>query len=85
MLSARLLSPVGMANVVLLDLSSHGAMVSAPLPLPKGSHVVLTRGRLEAHATIVWAEGRRLGIEFDAPLAREIIDEAISAVARVAH
>lgn len=85
MLSARLLSPAGLANVVLLDLSNDGAMVSAPLPLPCGSHVVLTRGRLEAHAVVAWAEGRRLGLEFDEPIPEVMIAEAVSATPRMAH
>ena len=85
MLSARLLSPVGLASVVLLDLSNEGAMVSAPLPLPQGSHVVLTRGRLEAHAVIAWTQGRRLGLEFDEAIPDAVIEDTISALPRVAH
>lgn len=85
MLSARLLSPIGLSSVVLLDLSNEGAMVSAPLPLPQGSHVVLTRGRLEAHAVIAWAEGRRLGLEFDEVISDAVIDETVSAIPCMAH
>lgn len=85
MLSARLLSPAGPLGVVLLDLSNEGAMISAPLPLPQGSHVVLTRGRLEAHAVVAWAEGRRLGLEFDEPIPDAVIDGTLSAAPRMAH
>jgi len=85
MLSARLYTPDGAVSAVLLDLSQGGAMLALPLPLPKGSHIVLVRGSLEAHGAVVWTQGRRCGIAFDEPVDETIVDQTISGVARSAH
>lgn len=85
MLSARLLSIHGESSVALLDLSEGGAMLNLPLPLPKGAHVVLIRGDFEAHATIAWAEGRRVGVQFDEPITEEEVDAVISPGVSSAH
>jgi hypothetical protein len=85
MLSAKLCSPHGLSTAVLLDLSEGGAMVSAPLPVPKGSHVVLSRGVLDVHGVVLWVDGRRLGIQFDEPVDERIIAETVNAVPRSAH
>jgi len=86
MLSAKLYTTHGTATVVLLDLSQGGAMLALPLPLPKGAHVVLVRGDLEAHGTVVWSQGRRCGLQFDEPIAESVIDRTIAtAAARSAH
>lgn len=82
MLSARLSTPMGEATAVLLDISEGGALVACPMPLAKGSHVVLVRGRLQAHATIVRTEGRRLGLQFDEPLDDDLVNAVVTPTAR---
>lgn len=82
MLSARLSTRMGEATAVLLDISEGGALVACPMPLAKGSHVVLVRGSLQAHATIVRAEGRRLGLQFDEPLDEDMVEAVVTPVAR---
>lgn len=85
MLAAKLHSPHGVSTAVLLDLSQGGAMIALPLPLPQGSHVVLMRGQLEAHAVIAWAEGRRVGLMFDSELSEQQVDEIVSPERQSAH
>jgi hypothetical protein len=49
----------------LLDLSRHGAALSALLPPPRGSVVRLELDHLAIAARVVWTDGRRFGLRFE--------------------
>lgn len=85
MLSAKLHTAQGASTAVLLDLSEGGALVACPMPLAQGTHVVLTRGRLQAHAVIARVQGRRFGLTFDEPLAPAMVTDVVTPVARWAN
>jgi hypothetical protein len=78
MLAAKLYSVHGETTAVLLDLSRGGAMLSASPPLPVGCKLLLVRRSLEASATVAWAEGSRLGLQFAEPLAEQLVDYLVS-------
>lgn len=78
MLAAKLYSVHGETNAVLLDLSRGGAMLNASPPLPVGCKLLLVRRSLEASATVAWAEGSRLGLEFAEPLDEQLVDYLVS-------
>ena len=65
----RLLAAVGTddgkAQVRLLDLSRHGAMVQAMRPPLPGTRCILTRERFQVAATVRWVRGGRFGLRFD--------------------
>lgn len=68
LMAARLITIAGEHEVRLRDLSGTGALAEGDVP-PAGTDVVLRRGRTEVFATIIWSDGRRGGLAFDAPLA----------------
>lgn len=85
MLSARIHSAAGASTAVLLDISEGGALVACPAPLPRGAHVVLVRGAMQAAATVVHVDGRRLGLLFDAPLDPATVADVVTPLARWVH
>ncbi|MGH6782083.1 MAG: PilZ domain-containing protein [Sphingomonadaceae bacterium] len=80
-LLACLHSPRGASSAVLLDISQGGALVSCPTPIDEGTQVTLTRGSLNASATVVRIEGRRLGLSFDDPLDPELVANVVTPLA----
>ena len=52
----------------LLDLSRHGAALSALLPPPRDSAVRLELDHLAIAARVVWTDGRRFGLRFETRL-----------------
>ena len=52
----------------LLDVSRHGAALSAPLPPPRDAAVRLELGTLAVDARVVWTDGRRFGLRFETRL-----------------
>ncbi|WP_380874539.1 hypothetical protein ACFB49_48620 [Sphingomonas sp. DBB INV C78] len=85
LLSARLHSPLGASTAVLLDISEGGALVSCPAPIAQGTHVVLTRGHMQVHGRVARVEGRRLGVEFDAPIDSRLVADVVTPIARWAN
>lgn len=85
MLSAQIHTPLGASTAVLLDLSEGGALVACPMPLAQGTHVVLTRGALQAHGVIARVQGRRFGLTFNEPLAPAMVMDVVTPVARWAN
>ncbi|SNS63822.1 PilZ domain-containing protein [Sphingomonas laterariae] len=80
-LLACLHSPRGTLSAVLLDISQGGALVSCPTPIEEGTHVTLTRGSLNAEATVVRTEGRRLGLSFADPIDAELVANVVTPLA----
>jgi len=52
----------------LRDISETGAMIEAAMAFPKGSHIVLSAGSLEADGIVAWDHENCSGITFDAAL-----------------
>jgi PilZ domain len=52
------------AEVVLLDVSSGGAMLEAETPPARGEEVVLIRGGLQIVATVAWVQAHHCGLCF---------------------
>ena len=52
----------------LLDLSRHGAALSALLPPPRGATIRLELDSLSVGARVVWTDGRRFGLRFETRL-----------------
>jgi hypothetical protein len=52
----------------LLDVSRHGAALSALVPPPRGAAVRLELGSLALAARVVWTDGRRFGLHFESRL-----------------
>ncbi|AGH50749.1 PilZ domain-containing protein [Edaphosphingomonas haloaromaticamans] len=82
LLSAHLDTPFGASSGVLLDISEGGALVSCPTPIETGTSIVITRGSLRTRGTVVRAEGRRLGVAFDAPIPADLVAAVVTPLAR---
>jgi hypothetical protein len=54
--------------VVIKNLSRGGALVEIAIPTPRVGPATLVRDRMNVEAQIVWADGRRLGLRFDAAI-----------------
>ena len=68
LLVARLHTPVGVSEARLRDLSQHGALIESPAIVRPGMKVTFERGRSRVPATVAWAQGIRIGLEFDHPI-----------------
>lgn len=66
-------------TVSLLDVSKTGAQLRTRVPLALDQHVWIKIPPNDVFGTVVWAEGEKCGIHFDAPLTDE---EAVSLQAR---
>ena len=65
---AGLLGAAGPARVHLLDVSHTGVLGHAESPPAPGERVELDCAGLTTAATVRWRDGRRFGLEFEAPL-----------------
>jgi PilZ domain-containing protein len=74
-IEARLQTVYGRLSGYLLNLSCHGAMVQTTEPPARGAYVVITCGPLDILGTVVWLEHERFGLEFDEPIAEELVIE----------
>jgi hypothetical protein len=74
---ADLFSLEGERTALVLNLSSHGAMVEMPLPPSIGAEVVLHCGAIEAGGEVVWRMPTRCGIWFHYPISAEEIDSEV--------
>ena len=66
LIAAVLHAAEGVSPVRIRNMSSHGALVEAPVLPPAGAEVELVRGSLRARGRLVWSEGNRCGIRLDA-------------------
>lgn len=63
---ATLYSNDSSSPVHIRNMSPRGAMIEAPVIPDEGAYIVIRRGSLQVGGTIVWKEGRRAGVSFDA-------------------
>jgi hypothetical protein len=71
LLTARVLTTAGSLQVTVRDLSLDGAMIQAPVDLPLNTSLLLHRGTLIVPATVMWREGRRVGLRFERKLSKQ--------------
>lgn len=64
-------------NIIIRDLSRHGAAVQAHELPPVGTPVLLRRGKSDLLARIVWRDGDKGGAEFQDCLTRAEFDRLI--------
>ncbi|MEE4452463.1 PilZ domain-containing protein [Novosphingobium resinovorum] len=67
-LAARLVTRTETWNVVLCDLSRHGARVVTGRALAPGLEVILEWGGFDAFGEVVWCDGDRCGLAFVEPI-----------------
>ncbi|HKY79882.1 MAG TPA: PilZ domain-containing protein [Sphingobium sp.] len=65
------------ARAHFLDLSCSGALVHSETPPPSGRYLSVTALGLRTSGRVMWAKGKRFGIQFSTPLAQEEMDELI--------
>lgn len=68
LLAAKLHTPAGSFEARLRDLSRHGALIESPAIVRPGMKVTFERGATSVPATIAWATGIRIGLEFEHPI-----------------
>lgn len=68
LLAAKLHTPAGISDARLRDLSRHGALIESPAIVKAGMKVTFERGASHVPATVAWATGLRIGLEFDHPI-----------------
>lgn len=64
LLAATLVTPDGIVDARLRDLSRKGALVECKAPPPVGSDITFVRGKTRVPARIAWTAGIRVGLEF---------------------
>jgi hypothetical protein len=67
-LTAKLVTTTDERPIKLRDLSETGALVEGEKVPEQGTDVVLMRGEFEVFARIAWSDGKRAGVQFDAPV-----------------
>jgi hypothetical protein len=80
LLSAKLLTGDESFKANLLNLSASGALLDATVPPAVDTPVTLARGNLEALGRVVWVNGHRFGMTFDALLDEAVVAEQIEAL-----
>lgn len=68
LLAAKLHTPAGISEARLRDLSRHGALIESPAIVKPGAKVTFERGASSVPATVAWASGIRIGLEFEHPI-----------------
>jgi hypothetical protein len=71
LLAARLVTTFKERPVRIREISSEGAMIECDVAPSEGSEVTLRRGPLDVSATVIWSDGRKCGLEFEAALDEE--------------
>jgi hypothetical protein len=66
---ATLYANGGSTPVRIRNMSPHGALIEAAVPLATGAAVRLTRGSLSVAGSVMWAEQLKAGLRFAAPIA----------------
>jgi hypothetical protein len=72
-LETRVQTLHGRVPAYLLNLSCHGAMLQMVAPPGRGNTVIVICGPLDGLGTIVWSEDDRCGVEFEEPIAEEMV------------
>ncbi len=79
----KMFGPVNLrvANVQMrghfLDLSTSGALAHCETPQTAGSYIEVKAFGIETSGRVVWARGKRFGIQFSQPMTDEAIDIVI--------
>lgn len=60
-----------------LDLSSSGALAHCETPPAAGAYVAVAALGMEASGRVMWARGKRFGIQFSQPLTDEAMETLI--------
>lgn len=68
LLAAKLHTPNGVSDARLRDLSRHGALIESPAIVKAGLKVTFERGASRVAATVAWATGIRIGLQFEHPI-----------------
>lgn len=68
LLTAKLHTAAGVSDARLRDLSRHGALIESPAIVRPGMKVRFERGATSVPATVAWATGIRIGLEFEHPI-----------------
>jgi len=71
---AQLRMPMGDRKGWLYDISQDGARFTTSNPPPAGTSGLLEWGVHEVFGKIIWSNGEGCGIEFERPIARELIE-----------
>jgi len=74
-IEAKLETVHGRVTGYLLNLSCHGAMIQASSPPVRGGDVVIKCGPLDALGVVCWVAHERFGMEFDEPIADDLVVE----------
>ncbi|ANI78299.1 PilZ domain-containing protein [Sphingobium sp. EP60837] len=61
-----------------LDLSSSGALAHCETPPVAGAYIFVSALGMEASGRVMWARGKRFGIQFSQPLSEEAVEKLIS-------
>jgi hypothetical protein len=67
------------AEVLLLDVSSGGAMIEAEAPPARGEEVVLVRGRVQVVATVAWVKEHHCGLCFHRAIDKQALTAPLAA------
>ncbi|BAI95614.1 hypothetical protein Sj15T_34070 [Sphingobium sp. TA15] len=62
------------ARAHFLDLSCWGALAYCETPPGQGAYLVVEALGVQASARVIWANGKRFGIQFSQPLTQEAMD-----------
>ena len=65
----------GTYRIAIKNLSCTGALIQCDQPLKVGKEGVLEGKNLDHFCRIVWTDGRLYGLQFDTPLAMEVVLE----------
>jgi hypothetical protein len=65
LINARIITTTDEQPVKLRDISAGGTLVQSEQPLAAGKDVILRRGSTELFARIVWAKGKKCGLQFE--------------------
>ena len=71
LLNGTLMTPSGVVQITIRDISSAGAQIWAERPVPEGCDALFKRGRTFAAARVVWSFEQHAGLSFYRELALE--------------
>lgn len=87
-------SPIGLPAVMrvdgrdysvrIADIGPGGAMLETPTPLSLGAPLSLRCGSIVVDATVVWAKGWQIGVNFACPLTEQDLAEQLTRTAAMA-
>lgn len=72
-LTGEISSTTGCYKLMLRNLSRTGAMGEGDSVPPAGRDILLIVGSLELLCRVIWADTRRCGLKFDAPLPQPVV------------